>query len=79
MCKHFNIDNKKHSIDLTRWTQIISEIENPVGKVKIAIVGKYVSLKEAYKSLCEAITHASIAKRVEHEVVWIDAETAQDI
>lgn len=57
ICKHFGFDNVK-DCDLTEWTQMISRIKNLNGEVKIALVGKYVSLQDAYISVNEALKHA---------------------
>ncbi len=60
--------------DLSRWQTIMDRIENPEGSVHIGIVGKYTGLKDAYKSLTEALVHGGIANRVKVELRWIDAE-----
>lgn len=60
--------------NLKPWEDLITKLKNPKAKVRIGIVGKYVQLKDAYKSLDQAITHAAIAEQVEVEKLWIDAE-----
>jgi len=60
--------------DLGRWTEIIDRLENPEGEVTIGVVGKYVGLLDAYKSLHEALVHGGISNRVKVNVKWIDAE-----
>ena len=60
--------------DLSRWEDITDRIENPEGEVTIAVVGKYTGLKDAYKSLNEAIVHGGIANRVKVNVRWIESE-----
>ncbi len=60
---------------LSRWEGISEAIANPEGEVKIAIVGKYTVLKDAYKSLIEALVHGGIANRVKVELDWIESET----
>src|SRR6478752_2399106 len=60
--------------DLSRWTTISSRVHNPEGEVNIAIVGKYTGLKDAYKSLSEALVHGGIANRVKVNLNWIDSE-----
>ncbi len=60
---------------LDRWEGISSAVANPEGEVKIAIVGKYTVLKDAYKSLIEALVHGGIANRVKVELDWIESET----
>ena len=60
--------------DLTRWEAISRNIANPEGEVTIAIVGKYTGLKDAYKSLIEALVHGGIANRVKVKLAWIESE-----
>ncbi|MBS7545480.1 CTP synthase [Ancylobacter oerskovii] len=60
--------------DLTRWHRIESGIRNPEGAVTIAIVGKYTGLKDAYKSLIEALAHGGIANNVRVNLDWIESE-----
>jgi CTP synthase len=60
--------------DLSRWTKIEERMHNPEGDVTIAIVGKYTGLKDAYKSLIEALTHGGIANRVKVKLDWIESE-----
>jgi len=59
---------------LERWRQISNRLHNPEGTVTIAIVGKYTGLKDAYKSLNEALIHGGLANQVKVEVKWIEAE-----
>jgi len=60
---------------LERWEGISQAVANPEGEVKIAIVGKYTVLKDAYKSLIEALVHGGIANRVKVDLEWIESET----
>jgi CTP synthase len=60
--------------NLSRWTEINDRLQNPEGEVNIAVVGKYVGLQDAYKSLSEALVHGGIANRVKVNIEWIDAE-----
>jgi CTP synthase len=60
--------------DVSRWIDIEDRIGNPEGTVHIAVVGKYVGLQDAYKSLNEALVHGGIANRVKVQINWIDAE-----
>ncbi len=69
---HFGLDSPKP--DLTRWADIVDRYENPEGEVTIAVVGKYVGLPDAYKSLNEALVHGGMANRVRVNIRWIDAE-----
>jgi CTP synthase len=60
--------------DLTRWENISRNIASPEGEVTIAVVGKYTGLKDAYKSLIEALVHGGIANRVKVNLEWIESE-----
>jgi CTP synthase len=60
--------------DLSRWSYISRRVHNPEGEVTIAVVGKYTGLKDAYKSLIEALTHGGIANNVKVKIDWIEAE-----
>ncbi len=60
--------------DLTVWKDVVDRIYNTDGEVNIAIVGKYVQLEDAYKSIKEALIHGGMANRVRVNVEWVDAE-----
>ncbi|AQX19510.1 CTP synthase [Bartonella sp. WD16.2] len=60
--------------DMDRWEDITYRIHHPEGEVTVAIVGKYIGLKDAYKSLIEAIAHGGLANRVKVNIEWIEAE-----
>ncbi|WP_170412003.1 CTP synthase [Ruegeria atlantica] len=60
--------------DLTKWEDVSDRIHNAEGEVKVAIVGKYTQLEDAYKSIAEALTHGGMANRVKVKVEWVDAE-----
>ncbi|HET6620926.1 MAG TPA: CTP synthase, partial [Dongiaceae bacterium] len=72
VCRHFNIDTKEP--DLSRWQEVVDRIRSPEGEVNIAVVGKYTSLLDAYKSLAEALRHGGIANNVRVNLNWIDSE-----
>jgi CTP synthase len=69
----FGIEPKREP-DLARWQLINERIRNPEGDVTIAIVGKYTGLKDAYKSLIEALSHGGIANKVRVNLDWIESE-----
>ena len=71
--------NAEQVPDLSRWSNIIDAEQNPTQTVRVGIVGKYVSLLDAYKSLNEAVRHAGIAKRVRVDIDWVDAEEVQEM
>jgi CTP synthase len=60
--------------NLAKWEDVIDRIMNPEGEVRVAVVGKYTQLGDAYKSIAEALTHGGIANRVRVRPEWIDAE-----
>ena len=60
--------------ELSRWEDIVDRFQNPEGEVTIGVVGKYVGLPDAYKSLNEALVHGGMANRVKVNIRWIDAE-----
>lgn len=73
VCRHFGIPDDKPA-DLSKWEKIIEVIKKPEGEVKIAVVGKYTKLLEAYKSLHEAIKHGGFANHYQVNIKWIDSE-----
>ncbi|MDP7325660.1 MAG: CTP synthase [Qipengyuania citrea] len=60
--------------DLSRWYDVVDRHSNPEGEVTIGVIGKYVGLQDAYKSLNEALVHGGMAHRVKVNIKWIDAE-----
>ena len=60
--------------DLARWVDVVDRYQHPEGEVTIGVVGKYVGLPDAYKSLNEALVHGGLANRVKVHIRWIDAE-----
>ena len=72
VCRHFGIEGNEP--DLSKWQQIVDRIRAPEGEVNIAVVGKYTTLLDAYKSLAEALRHGGIANNVKVNLNWIDSE-----
>jgi len=62
--------------DLKEWRGLVEHIASPRRPLKIALVGKYVELPDAYMSVMEALTHAGLHHDVDPEIVWVNAETA---
>jgi len=60
--------------DMSRWNAVTQRINNPEGEVTIAVVGKYTEMKDAYKSLIEALAHGGLANRVKVNLDWIESE-----
>ena len=77
ICRHFGLEYEVP--DLSRWEDINNAIKNPEGEVTVAIVGKYVSLQDSYKSLTEALTHGGIANRQKVNMLWLDSEVLEDV
>lgn len=70
----FRLDPAATPPNLSRWQEIVSRIAAPEGEVTIAVVGKYTGLKDAYKSLMEALVHGGIANNVHVNISWIESE-----
>jgi CTP synthase len=60
--------------DLARWKSVVERVLKPEGKVSIAVVGKYMQVKDSYKSLIEALIHGGLANNVRVDVEWIESE-----
>ena len=73
LLRHFNLPAEEEP-DLARWHGITERVHKPEGEVTIAVVGKYMGLQDAYKSLDEALTHGGIANNIRVKTVWLDAE-----
>jgi CTP synthase len=69
---------KTKSPDLSLWERVVKRIKNPSSAVNIAIVGKYVELKESYKSLYEALVHGGIENEAKANLEWVDAEEIEE-
>jgi len=69
---------KSETINLAPWDKVVKTIKNPENTVRIGIVGKYVDLKESYKSLNEALIHGGIANNSKIELVYIDSENLNE-
>jgi CTP synthase len=70
--EHFNL--KPGKLNIKDWNKFVDAYHNPKNKVKIGIIGKYISLQDAYKSIYEALIHGAAANSVELEIVKIDPE-----
>ena len=73
----FGIESKAPA-DLERWRTINERVRNPEGDVTIAIVGKYTGMKDAYKSLIEALSHGGIANKVKVNLDWIESDVFEN-
>lgn len=72
VCRELNINHPKG--DMSEWLKMIDRIKSRDKKVKIALVGKYVQLHDAYLSVAEALNHAGYENSAEVEIDWVDAE-----
>ncbi|ARK32790.1 CTP synthase [Halalkalibacter krulwichiae] len=76
VCNHLKLECKE--ADMTEWTALVNKVQNLSEKVKIALVGKYVALQDAYLSVAEALRHAGYAYDSDIEIEWVDAEKVTD-
>jgi len=72
VARHFGWDQREP--DLTEWEGILEKIKNPKKRIKIGICGKYVNLKDAYKSIIESFVHAGVTSEAEVNLVWVSSE-----
>ncbi|HQO01335.1 MAG TPA: CTP synthase [Spirochaetota bacterium] len=70
--KHFGL--KTGALKIPEWKKFITTLRNPKKKVRIAVVGKYISLQDAYRSIYEALIHGAVANDAELDIVRIDSE-----
>jgi CTP synthase len=75
--RHFGLEGAS-TPDLSHWERVSETLRNPDGDVTIAIVGKYVALHDAYKSVVEALGHGGLANRVKVDIRWISSEKFDD-
>lgn len=73
VCKSLNIPCPKPN--LNDWISMVNNCKHPERKIKLALVGKYVSLHDAYISVVEALKHAGYAHKTDIEIKWVDSET----
>ena len=72
--KYFNIKKGNKKFTLNKWKRVVNNFNNPSNFVSIAIVGKYINLKDSYKSLVEAINHGGLANNTKVKIKWVNAE-----
>lgn len=72
VCHHLGLENRVP--DLSEWTEMVQRAENAHKTVKIALVGKYVELHDAYLSVAEALRHGGIVNDASVDIEWIDSE-----
>ncbi|RUM75239.1 MAG: CTP synthetase, partial [Sulfurovum sp.] len=76
ICKQLELENCKPQMD--EWTSLVHKIIMPQEEMKIAFVGKYLDLKESYKSLTEALIHAGAHLDTKVTIKWVDSEKIED-
>ncbi len=64
----------QHEPELTQWKVFLGKLKNPVSEVRIGLVGKYIELKDAYKSIAESFIHAGVANECKVKLDWIHSE-----
>jgi CTP synthase len=77
LLKHFGV-NVAPQPDLAKWVEIVKRLKTPDGAVTIAVVGKYTELKDAYKSLIEALHHGGVANNVRVDIRWVESEKFEE-
>ncbi|MEQ1808329.1 MAG: CTP synthase [Terricaulis sp.] len=78
LLRHFGV-NVAPQPDLTKWDTIVKRLKAPDGEVTIGVVGKYTELKDAYKSLIEALYHGGVANNVKVNLRWIESEKFEEL
>jgi CTP synthase len=74
LVRHLRLDSKAAAPDLREWRALVERIRNPRRTVRIALVGKYINLPDAYLSVTQALQHAGFHHRVDVEVVWVASD-----
>lgn len=77
--KHFGMLEQSKEPDLSKWQKIVEVSSNYQKEVKIAVVGKYCGLQDAYKSLNEALTHAGIDNHTKVKIKWVESEKLESL
>ncbi len=72
-----DIYNDKDS-NLVNWKNFLTRLKNPKFEITVGLIGKYVELKDSYKSIAEAFIHAGVANEIKVNVKWISSETTED-
>jgi CTP synthase len=78
LVRHLRLEDKAGEPDLTEWRALVERIRSPRRRVRIALVGKYINLPDAYLSVTQALQHAGFHHKVEVEVVWCASDELED-
>jgi len=73
----FNL-SLKNEPDLTNWKDFLQKLKNPTSTIEIGLVGKYIELKDSYKSIAEAFIHGGVANECNVKLKWIHSESLTD-
>lgn len=82
VCLHFGLNPVEYPLSeawLGQWNQLLAHIDQPSRSVRVALVGKYTELEDAYKSIKEALIHAGAYHQAKVEILWCNSETSPDI
>ncbi len=73
--------SQRNEPNLDNWKSFLTKLKNPTSEIKIGIIGKYIELKDAYKSIAEALIHAGVSNECKVNVSWIHSEhiTAENV
>ena len=74
LLQELGYNEKKHSLDLSAWNNVVKKIHNTSNKVAVGVVGKYTDLKDSYKSLNEALIHGGFQNNTKVDIEWINSE-----
>jgi len=74
VCNTLKIDLEEHPIDLVAWERVVHRVHNTTRTLRIGVIGKYVTMPDAYLSVGEAVRHAGFALGAETAVEWLEAE-----
>jgi CTP synthase len=74
VCNTLNIDLESHPIDLSAWQEVVRRVHNTTKTLRIGVVGKYVTMPDAYLSVAESIRHAGFAVGATTKIEWLEAE-----
>ena len=74
VCDTLGIDVEEHPIDLTAWQEVVHRVHNTTKSLRIGVIGKYVSMPDAYLSVAESIRHAGFAVGATTTIEWLEAE-----
>ncbi|GAK14460.1 LOW QUALITY PROTEIN: CTP synthase [Geomicrobium sp. JCM 19039] len=78
VCNHLKIDSPKPEADMKEWTELVEKVKHLTKKTTIGLVGKYVSLPDAYLSIAESLKHAGYAFDADIDIRWINSENVTD-